>query len=402
MSKTKNDSCADLCKRYLMDTYAQNPVAIVRGAGCRVWDADNMQYYDFTAGVAVQNVGHCHPKVVKAVQDQMSVLTHCSNLFYHLNEGLLAKKISDISGLGGKVFFCNSGDEANESLIKLARLWGRDKGRYEVVTMKNSYHGRTLATCAASGQSAVQEGYDPLPFGFAYAELNNIDSVREQINDRTAAVLVECIQSEGGVVVADDKFMKDLRALCDEKGVLLFCDEVQTGIGRTGEWFAYQNYGVKPDAVSFARGLSSGVPMGGIVATPAISDVFTPGSHGCNFGGNPLACSAALATIEVIESEQLLAHAKEIGKTFRDGLMDLVEKYDQFIDVRGIGLMIGLELDTPAAEFVSKLREMGCLACVAGQGVVRFVPPLTVSEEDVDCALDMVDDSADELFNEEE
>ena len=255
----KNEEIASLCKQYMMNTYAPS-VPIVRGEGTRVWDANGMQYLDFTAGIAVQGVGHAHPKVVEAVREQMGVLNHCSNLFYNEKAGLLAKKLVELAEFdGGKCFFANSGAEANECLIKLARLWGHEVGRYEVVTMLNSFHGRTLATCAATGQSKIQKGFDPLPLGFAYAEFNNIESVKEQINEHTAAVLVECVQGEGGVLPVDHKFMKDLRALCDEKGILLFCDEVQCGMGRTGEWFAWQSSGIMPDAFSLAKSLASGM-----------------------------------------------------------------------------------------------------------------------------------------------
>ena len=397
----KNEEIASLCKQYMMNTYAPS-VPIVRGEGTRVWDANGMQYLDFTAGIAVQGVGHAHPKVVKAVQDQMATLNHCSNLFYNENAGLLAKKLVELAEFdGGKCFFSNSGAEANECLIKLARLWGHEAGKFEVITMLNSFHGRTLATCAATGQSKIQTGFDPLPIGFAYAEFNNIESVKEQINEHTAAVLVECVQGEGGVLPVDHKFMKDLRALCDEKGILLFCDEVQCGMGRTGEWFAWQSSGIMPDAFSLAKSLASGIPMGAVVANAKLADVFTPGTHGSTFGGNPLASAAALATIGVIEEEGLLERAIEAGEIFREGLQQFVEKYDQVLEVRGDGLMIGLVLDVPAADLVAKCREMGLLACVAGGNTMRFLPPLTVNDDDLEEAVDIISDALDMLYGEE-
>lgn len=394
---SKNSDIADLCNRYLMNTYSQS-VPIVRGEGCRVWDAQNMQYLDFTAGIAVQNVGHAHPAVVKAVQDQMATLNHCSNLFYNANEGLLAKRLVELSGLGGKAFFCNSGAEANEALIKLARLYGHESGRFEVITMVNSFHGRTLATAAATGQSKVQEGYDPLPLGFAYAEFNDIDSVREQVNERTIAVLVECVQGEGGVLPIDPDFMQGLRDLCDEKDLLLLCDEVQCGMGRTGSWFAWQGTGVKPDAFSLAKAIAAGIPMGAIVSNAKLADVFTPGKHASTFGGNPLACAAALAVLDVIEKEGLLSRAKEAGEMLREGLAPLVDKYEQVLDVRGVGLMTGLVLDGPAKDVVDRCREFGLLACVAGGNVVRLVPPLTVKDAEIEEAVEMLGDALDEIY----
>ncbi len=398
---SKNSDIADLCNRYLMNTYSQS-IPIVRGEGCRVWDAQGMQYLDFTAGIAVQNVGHAHPAVVKAVQDQMATLNHCSNLFYNANEGLLAKRLVELSGLGGKAFFCNSGAEANEALIKLARLYGHESGRFEVITMVNSFHGRTLATAAATGQSKVQEGYDPLPLGFAYAEFNDIGSVREQVNDRTVAVLVECVQGEGGVLPIDPEFMQGLRALCDEKDLLLLCDEVQCGMGRTGSWFAWQGTGVKPDAFSLAKAIAGGIPMGAIVSNAKLADVFTPGKHASTFGGNPLACAAALAVLDTIEKEGLLARAKEAGEKLREGLAPLVEKFEQVLDVRGVGLMCGLVLDGPAKEVVDRCREFGLLACVAGGNVVRLVPPLTVKDAEIEEAVEMLGDALDEIYGDGE
>ncbi len=398
---SKNSDIADLCNRYLMNTYSQS-IPIVRGEGCRVWDAQGMQYLDFTAGIAVQNVGHAHPAVVKAVQDQMATLNHCSNLFYNANEGLLAKRLVELSGLGGKAFFCNSGAEANEALIKLARLYGHESGRFEVITMVNSFHGRTLATAAATGQSKVQEGYDPLPLGFAYAEFNDIDSVREQVNDRTVAVLVECVQGEGGVLPIDPEFMQGLRALCDEKDLLLLCDEVQCGMGRTGSWFAWQGTGVRPDAFSLAKAIAGGIPMGAIVSNAKLADVFTPGKHASTFGGNPLACAAALAVLDTIEKEGLLARAKEAGEKLREGLAPLVEKFEQVLDVRGVGLMCGLVLDGPAKEVVDRCREFGLLACVAGGNVVRLVPPLTVKDAEIEEAVEMLGDALDEIYGDGE
>ncbi len=397
---SKNDSIATLFDQYVVNTYSPS-VTLVRGQGCKVWDANNMVYLDFTAGIAVQNCGHSHPKVVKAISDQSTTLTHCSNLFYNANQALLAQRLSNLS-LNGKCFFCNSGAEANEAMIKLARLWGHDSGRFEVITMVNSFHGRTLATAAATGQSKIQKGFDPMPLGFAYAEYNNIDSVKEQVNERTVAILIEPIQGEGGLTPATPAFMADLRQLCDDKNLLLLYDEIQCGMGRTGTLFAWQKTQVAPDAFTLAKALGGGVPMGALITSPKLADIFQPGNHGSTFGGNPLASAAALAVLDVIEEEGLVARAAEAGVLLRQGLAQFAEKYPQILDVRGDGLMVGMVMETPAKEVVDKCREMGLLCCTAGENVVRFLPPLNVRDEELEEALDILDDALDILYGEDE
>lgn len=408
---TNSGKIAKLYSEYVMDTYTPS-VAIVRGQGTRVSDADGMQYLDFTSGIAVQNIGHAHPKVVEAVKNQMSELNHCSNLFYNEKQALLAKKLAEISDLGEgtRCFFCNSGAEANETLIKLARLWGHlngkadaETGYVEIVSMYSSFHGRTLATLTATGQSKVQDGFDPLPVGFVYADFNDIESVKASITDNTAAILLECIQGEGGIVPAETKFMKALRALCDEKNILVLCDEVQCGMGRSGDWFAWQSTGIRPDAFSVAKALASGVPMGGVVASAKLSKVFTPGRHASTFGGNPLACAAALATIEVIEEENLLERASTAGEAIVSGLNSLAEKYPSVIkDIRGEGLLLGMEIDTDAVAakaIVDNARENGLLLCCAGASTIRLVPPLNVSDGEIEEAMEMLDDAIDLALN---
>lgn len=397
---SKSTDIAALFDKYVMNTYAPT-ATLTSGSGCKVRDPDGMTYLDFTAGIAVHNVGHCHPKVVKAIQDQAATLGHCSNLFYNANQALLAQRLSKLS-LNGKCFFCNSGAEANEAMVKLARLWGHEKGKFEVITMQNSFHGRTLAMCAATAQTKVQQGYDPLPVGFTYAEFNNLKSVEEAINDRTAAVLVEAIQGEGGILPATEEFMTGVRKLCDEKGILMLCDEVQCGMGRTGKWFGWQHYSVKPDAFTLAKSLADGVPMGALIASPALSEVFHPGNHAATFGGNPLSCSAALAVLDVIEEEALVAHAEESGKLFVEGLGMFIEKYDQILEVRGKGLMVGMVVEGSAKEIVDACREMGLLCCLAGEHVVRFLPPLNVKDSDMEEALEMIGDALEQLFGESE
>ena len=399
--KNENKEFAALFDQYVMHTYAPS-VPILRAQGTRVWDANGSQYLDFTAGIAVLNVGHAHPKVVEAIQKQSAALVHCSNLFYNVNQALLAQKLSKLT-LGGKCFFCNSGAEANEAMVKLARLWGHDAGKYEVVTMRNSFHGRTLAMIAATGQSKVQAGFDPLPLGFAYADFNDLESVKAAVNDHTVAVMFEAVQGEGGVIPATPEFIRGVRKLCDEKGILMLCDEVQCGMGRTGNWFGWQICpDAAPDAFSLAKSLASGVPMGALVASPKLSDVFTPGTHASTFGGNPLACAAALATIGVIEEEGLLKRAAEAGELFREGLKNFVEKYDQVLDVRGRGLMCGLVVEGDAKEVVDACRDMGLLCCSAGPHTVRFLPSLNVKDDEMEEALDMLADALDELYGGEE
>jgi predicted acetylornithine/succinylornithine family transaminase len=354
-----------------------------------VWDADGREYLDFMAGIAVCNTGHCHPGVVKAIREQAGRLMHASNLFLNEWQPWLAEKISGIS-LGGKVFFCNSGAEANECLFKLARKWGAAEGRYEIVTMRNSFHGRTLATMTATGQTKYQKGFEPLVPGFVYADFNDLESVRAAVTDRTVAVLVEAVQGEGGILPAKEDFMTGLRALCDERRLLLLCDEVQCGVGRTGKWFGWQHYPVRPDAFSMAKGLGGGFPIGAATATPELSDVLQPGNHASTFGGTPLACAASYAALSAIEEEGLLENAVARGGQLRAGLRELAAKHSCIRDVRGLGLMVGLELDMPAAPVAAKLRDAGLLCIPTGQSVLRFVPPLVVTEAEVARALEIV------------
>lgn len=382
-------------QQYVIPTYAPTLV-LVKGKGTRVWDAEGKVYLDFLAGIAVLNVGHCHPAVVDAIQQQAAKLMHVSNLYYNEKQPFLAEKLSLLS-LKGKCFFCNSGAEANETLIKLARLWGKDRGKYGIISMTNSFHGRTLSALAATGQTKYQAGFEPIPEGFSYAEFNNLDSVNALIHEKTAAVLVEAIQGEGGVVPATPEFMKGLRKLCDEKGILLLCDEVQCGMGRTGHWFGFQAYGIRPDAFSLAKALGNGFPIGAVVTTPEIADVFQLGKHASTFGGTPLACAAALATINVIEEEHLLVKAETSGKLFMDGLKSLSNKYTHIKDVRGMGLMIGVELDIPSKPVVKEILERGLIAIATGDKVIRFLPPLNVKPSEIEEALDILDEALAEL-----
>ena len=400
MSSPKAQSILELYRGHVMPTYAPSLV-LSNGKGVQVRDVDGMSYYDFTSGIGVQAVGHAHPKVVKAIQDQAAALSHCSNLFVHAPETTLAAKLVELSGLGGKVFFCNSGAEANEAAIKLARKWGaQNGGRYEVVTMRQGFHGRTLATLAATAQAWCQEGYDPLPVGFAYADFNDLESVKAAVNEKTVAILLEPVQGEGGVTPATEEFMKGVRALCDEKNLLMICDEVQSGMGRTGTWFAWQGYDVAPDLFTCAKALGGGLPMGALVSNAKLADVFTPSSHASTFGGNPVAAAASRAVIDVIESEGLLENATKIGALLKEKLESFVDQYDQILEVRGKGLMLGLVTEGSASSLVEALRAQGLLVLTAGEHVVRFLPPLNVTEDDVNEAIDMVSDALDCFFSE--
>ena len=398
---SKSQEILDIYKANVMPTYRPSLV-LASGKGVTVRDIDNRPLYDFTSGIGVQAVGYSHPKVVKAIQDQAAAMTHCSNLFVNEPATRLAQKLVELSGLGGKVFFCNSGAEANEAAIKLARKWGAaNGGRYEIVTFRQGFHGRTLATLAATAQAWCQEGFDPLPVGFAYADYNDIESVKAAINDKTVAVMLEAVQGEGGVTPATDEFIKGVRALCDERNLLMICDEVQAGMGRTGTWFAWQGYDVKPDLFTCAKALGGGLPLGALVSNAKLADVLSVPSHASTFGGNPVAAAAALAVIDVIEGENLLDHVAEVGALFREALQSFVDKYDKVLEVRGKGLMLGLVVDADAGEVVEALQAQGVLALTAGSNVVRFLPPLVLKAETLeDEVVDMISDALDCVFGE--
>jgi acetylornithine/N-succinyldiaminopimelate aminotransferase len=378
----------ELHQRYVMPTYAPGLV-LVRGRGCKVWDADGREYLDLLAGIAVCGLGHCHPRVVKAIRQQAATLMHVSNLYYNENQPRLAQALAERS-LKGKCFFCNSGAEANEGLFKLARRWGHEQGRYEIITMRNSFHGRTLAALAATGQTKYQKGFEPMPAGFVHAEFNNLDSVRAAVTDKTVAVMVEAVQGEGGIVPATQEFMAGLRRLCDEKNLLLLCDEVQCGMGRTGHWFGFQAYGIEPDAFSLAKGLANGFPIGAMVVSPKLADVLQPGNHASTFGGNPLACASALAVMETIESENLLQNAAAMGERLINGLKKATRKFPFVKEIRGRGLMVGMVLDRPAKPLEALLRQKGLITIATAETVIRFLPPLTIKKSEVNKAVRIV------------
>jgi acetylornithine/N-succinyldiaminopimelate aminotransferase len=374
-------------RQYLMDTYARYPLALARGQGTRVYDVEGREYLDFIAGIAVNVLGHCHPKVTLALQQQAHRLVHTSNLFYTEPQVQLARALVDHS-FADKVFFCNSGAEANEAAIKLARRWAHEKdgaSRYEIVSMLNSFHGRTLATLTATGQEKVQKGFEPLPEGFRYVPFNDAEALSQAVTSKTAAVLLEIVQGEGGVQVVTPAFLKACREISRERGALLILDEVQTGIGRTGRLFAYEHFGVTPDVMTLAKGLGGGVPIGACLATDDVAKVFTPGSHASTFGGNPLVCAAALAVLEaILEDQDLLSQCTRLGEYFMKGLQELQGRCPAVTAVRGLGLLIGVEVTVDARELVHDLRKRGILANATSERVLRFAPPLIVTHAEID------------------
>jgi len=368
---------------HLMPTYNRLPVAFVRGEGVWVWDESGKRYLDALAGIAVNTLGHAHPKFVKIITEQAARLVHVSNLYRIVEQEQLADRLAAISGMD-KVFFCNSGCEANEAAIKLARLYGHGKGiaHPEIVVMENAFHGRTLATLSATGNRKVQVGFEPLVTGFPRVPFNDIDSLH-QLAERSSnivAVLVEPIQGEGGINVSTIEYLRGLRELCDRKGWLLMLDEVQCGLGRTGKWFVYQHAGIAADVLALAKGLGSGLPIGACLARGAAASVFKPGSHGSTFGGNPLACAAALATLDLIEQERLMENAERIGALIRSELAQALGNAKGIVEIRGRGLMIGVELDRPCGDLVKLALEAGLLINVTADNVVRLLPALTMNE----------------------
>ncbi len=372
---------------HLMNTYARQPVAFVRGEGAYLWDEAGKRYLDAVAGVAVNGLGHAHPRLVKAIADQAAMLIHTSNLYRVPRQEELADRLCELAGMD-KAFFCNSGCEANEAAIKLARLYGHGKGIEvpTIIVMEKAFHGRTMATLTATGSRKIQAGFEPLLTGFARVPFNDLEAIRHvaEHNKSVVAVLLEVVQGEGGINILPSEFLVELRQICDAHGWLLMLDEVQTGIGRTGTWFGYQHSGVMPDVMALAKGLGSGMPIGACLARGAAADVFKPGNHGSTFGGNPLACAAALATLDAIEDEKLLDNARVRGEAIRAGLRAALSGVHGVVDIRGEGMMIGVELDRPCGELVEVARDAGVLIHVTADTVIRLVPPLIYGAAEVD------------------
>lgn len=384
----------ELGDKYLMRNYGRIPMAPVRGEGARLWDADGKEYLDFVSGIAVNALGHCPLAVIEAVNDQVKKLIHCSNLYYIEPQVLLAKILVENSCMD-KAFFCNSGAEANEAAIKLARKHAKVKhgpDKFEIVTALNSFHGRTLATITATGQPKYQKGFEPLPAGFKYVPFDDLNVMIDAVGPATCAVMLEPVQGEGGVNVPSDYYLKGVKALCDEYGALLIFDEVQTGLGRTGRLFAYQHFEVEPDILTLAKALGGGFPIGAMLAKGEAAETFQPGDHASTFGGNPLASAVALAAVEEIIEGKIVEHVNQVGKILYSKLVELSGKYHFIKEVRGMGLLLGMELDMEGKGIVSGCQEKGLLINCVNNNVLRFVPPLTISSNDVKQAVGILDE----------
>ncbi len=372
---------------HVMNTYGRLPFALSHGRGCRVWDTEGREYLDALAGIAVNTLGHGHPKLVPALQEQVARLIHCSNYYQMPLQEQLAAKLCELSGLSA-AFFCSTGLEANEGAIKIARKYGHDRGieRPEIIVYEKAFHGRSIATLSATGNPKVQKGFEPLVEGFIRVPLNDIAAVRDvaRSNPNVVAVFLEVIQGEGGINPARGDYLRDLRALCDERNWLLMLDEVQCGMGRTGKWFAHQWAGIVPDVMPMAKGLGSGVPVGAIVVGPKARDVLGPGNHGTTFGGNPLAMRAGIETLRIMVEDRLLDNAAAVGERIKSGLQREFAGHKGVIEIRGQGLMLGIELDRPCGDLVGRAAKAGLLISVTADSVVRLLPPLIMSAQEAD------------------
>ncbi len=376
-------------EKYVIANYGRLPKVIVKGQNNTLWDLENNEILDMFPGWAVSGIGHCHPKVVEAIRKQAGELLHIDNSFYTIQQGQLAKMLSD-RAFGGQCFFCNSGAEANEAALKLARKH-TPREKYKFITAEKSFHGRTFATVTATGQPKYHDGFLPLPAGFVYVPYNDIDALHEAFDEEVCAVMVEPIQGEGGVNEATPEYMQTIRDLCDEHKALMILDEVQTGMGRTGQWFGYQHYEVVPDVITMAKALGGGVAIGAMMARPEIAKSLVPGTHASTFGGNSLACAAAIAVIEAIEEENLLDNTRKMAEYTRNKLEQLKDKYPIIDHVRGKGLMIGMQLTMPGGAIVSRCLEKGLRINCTQDTVLRFMPSMTVNQQEIDRAVAILD-----------
>jgi predicted acetylornithine/succinylornithine family transaminase len=386
-----NEEIIALNDRYLFPLYARAPIALVRGEGCRVWDADGKEYLDFFSSTVVTSLGHAHPRVTRAITEQAGKILHVSNLHHSEPQALLAEILCTHS-FADRVFLCNSGAEANEAAIKLVRKHGAElgDGRFEILTAVGSFHGRTIATITATGQEKVRRGFQPLPEGFRYFAYNDIGALEAALSPHTIAVMLEPVQGEGGIVVPSPDYLRKVRALCDQHGLLLIFDEVQTGMGRLGSLFGYERTGVAPDIMTLAKGLGNGVPIGAMLATESAARAFTLGAHASTFGGNALTCAAALAVVRTLLDDGVLANCDTQGRYLRDRLQALSQRCARIRGVRGDGLLVGAELDGPGASIVETCRERGLLINCTAEKVLRFAPPLIVTQAEIDRALAIV------------
>ncbi|MFA4853809.1 MAG: aspartate aminotransferase family protein [Candidatus Omnitrophota bacterium] len=387
----KAEEIFQVYKNDIMPTYTKAPLIFIKGKGSRLWDIFGKAYLDFFPGWGVGNLGHCHPKVMQGVRDQISKLIFVPNNYYHPFQAKLARELIYWS-FPGKVFFCNSGAEANEGAIKLARKFGASTGaRYEIITFENAFHGRTLAALAATGQKKYQIGFEPMPEGFKQVKFNDVDAVKQAITDKTAGIMLELIQGEGGVNVANRDFVLFLRKICDEKKILLIIDEVQTGIGRTGKMFCYQNYGITPDVMTLAKALGGGMPIGAMLAKNELGDILTAGTHASTFGGGPVICKAALGVLRAIQKEKLLKNCRNMGEYLLGKLNLLKTAYPVIKEVRGIGLMLGMELSIEGKQIVEKCIGKGLLINCTHDKVLRLMPALNITKKEVDKALKILE-----------
>ncbi len=391
----KNQKIALLTKKHVAQTYGRYPIALVRGKGSKVWDKAGKQYLDFVSGLAVDNLGHCHPAVVSAIQKQAETLLHVSNLYHIEPQSQLAEQLTSLC-FADKFFFCNSGTEAIESAIKLARKFSFDQGhtdRAEIITMQSSFHGRSMGALSATAQVKFHTGFKPLLPGFKYVPFNNIPAVKKAISKKTCAILVEPIQGEGGVNVSNASYLKDLKSLCKKHDLLLIFDEVQTGFGRTGKLFAHELFKIKPDIMTLAKALGGGMAIGAMGATNRVMKSFVPGTHAATFGGNPLACAAALASLKVITGKGFLKKASETSAYFFECLQKLAHQHSIIKDVRGKGMILAMELDKPGAQVVLDCMEKGFLINCIQQNVLRFLPPLNISRKDINSLIPVLSES---------
>jgi len=381
----KLEEIFEVYKENIMPTYNKVPLVFVKGKGSRLWDINGKVYLDFFPGWGVGSLGHCHPKVMQGIRDQVGKLIFVPNNYYHPFQAKLAKELIYCS-FPGKVFFANSGAEANEGAIKLARKFGAPSGKYEIITFENAFHGRTLATLAATGQKKYQDGFCPMPEGFKQINFNDISAFKQAVTDKTVAVLLELVQGEGGINIADKEFVLTLRKICDEKKILLIIDEVQTGIGRTGKMFCYQHYGITPDVMTLAKALAGGLPMGAIIAKKEFSDLLTPGMHASTFGGGPVICKAALGVFKAIQKEKLLKNCQNMGEYLLEKLNLLKAACPLITNVRGMGLMFGIELNINGKQVFEKCIERGLLINCTHEKVLRLMPALNITKNEIDKA----------------
>ena len=379
--------------KVIAKTYKRFPIVVTKGKGCNLWDAEGKKYTDFVSGIAVCNLGHAHPKVAAVLSKQAEILLHVSNLYYTEPQTELAVMLTENS-FADRVFFCNSGAEANEAAIKLARKYFKDQGeseRYKIVSMEQSFHGRTMATLSATGQDKIRKGFEPILDGFDYVPFNDLDALRKKLNASTCAVLLEPIQGEGGVNCPDPEYLQSVRRLCDETGVLLIFDEIQTGMGRTGKFFAYEHFGVEPDIMTLAKALANGLPIGAMLATEEVAEAFGPGTHASTFGGTPIVTAASIQVVKVLLEEDLIHHCSIMGDYFKERLLWLKKRHDAIVDIRGMGLLLGMKLQIDGDPVVQSCMEKGFLInCIQGN-ILRFVPPLIIEEEDIDALVACLD-----------